>query len=250
MARFPVFLALLGWLASAAAQAQTPDVRGTVDGTLGIQQQTQARKDEWAQQAGTLQSRYRTAKADVAYLEARRDHQAGQVQALEARIAEFERRLGESARLRGGIGDTLSVILGRLERHVARDLPFLPEERARRLASLKAELARPDVTAAEKLRRLLETLHVEAGYGGTVELAEQVIELEGAPLSVDVLKIGRLSLFWRTPDGKRVGEYDRSTAGWRELPRKHARNIGLAMDMASRTRPTELIALPLGRITP
>jgi hypothetical protein len=250
MARFSVFLALLGWLASAAAQAQSPDVRGTVDGTLGVQQQTQVRKDEWAQQAGALQSRYRSAKADVAYLEARRDYQAGQVQALEARIAEFERRLGEAVRLRNGIGDTLSVILGRLEKHVARDLPFLPEERARRLETLKAELARPDVSSAEKLRRLLEALQVEAGYGGTVEVGEQVISLDGSPLSVDVLKIGRLSLFWRTPDGKRVGEYDRAAAGWRELPRKHARNIGLAMDMASRIRPTELIALPLGRVTP
>ncbi len=250
MARFSVFLALLGCLAAAAARAQAPDVRGTVDGTLGIQQQTQARKDDWAQQAGTLQSRYRTAKADVAYLEARRDFQAGQVQAIEARIAEFERRLGEAVRLRNGIGDTLSVILGRLETHVARDLPFLPEERARRLESLKAELARPDVSSAEKLRRLLEALQVEAGYGGTVEVGEQVIGLDGSPLSVDVLKIGRLSLFWRTPDGKRVGEYDRASAGWRELPRKHARSIGMAMDMAARIRPTELIALPLGRVTP
>lgn len=250
MARFSVFLALLGWLAAATALAQTPDVRGTVDGTLGVQQQTQARKDEWAQQAGTLQARYRSAKADVAYLEARRDYQAGQVQALEARIAEFERRLGEAVRLRNGIGDTLSVILDRLETHVARDLPFLPEERAHRLASLKAELARPDVSSAEKLRRLLEALQVEAGYGGTVEVGEQVISLDGSPLSVDVLKIGRLSLFWRTPDGKRVGEYDRAASGWRELPRKHARSIGMAMDMASRIRPTELIALPLGRVTP
>ncbi|MBK6901067.1 MAG: DUF3450 domain-containing protein [bacterium] len=248
MARFPVFLALLCWLAPAAAQAQAPDVRGTVDGTLGIQQQTQVRKDEWAQQAGTLQSRYRTAKADVAYLEARRDYQAGQVQALEARIAEFERRLGEAVRLRNGIGDTLSVILDRLETHVARDLPFLPEERAHRLASLKAELARPDVSSAEKLRRLLEALQVEAGYGGTVELNPQEIALDGSPLSVDVLRIGRLSLFWRTPDGKRAGEYDRASASWRELPRKHARAIGEAMDMAARVRPTELIALPLGRI--
>ncbi len=249
MARFPVFLALLCWLAAAAVQAQAPDVRGTVDGTLGIQQQTQVRKDEWAQQAGTLQSRYRTAKADVAYLEARRDHQTGQVQALEARIAEFERRLGEAVRLRDGIGDTLSVILDRLEAHVAQDLPFLPEERAHRLASLAAELALPDVTAAEKLRRLLEALQVEAGYGGTVELNQQEIALDGSPLSVDVLRIGRLSLFWRTPDGKRAGEYDRASASWRELPRKHARVIGEAMDMASRIRPTELIALPLGRIT-
>ena len=56
-------------------------------------------------------------------------------------------------------------MLRRLEESVARDLPFLTEERSLRLASLRQELVRPDIAGAEKLRRLLEALQIEAQYG-------------------------------------------------------------------------------------
>jgi hypothetical protein len=59
-----------------------------------------------------------------------------------------------------------------------------------------------------------------------------------------------VSVFWRTPDGKRCGEFDRGTNQWVEFPGKYNRNIEAAMDMATRMRPVELLSLPLGRIQP
>ena len=110
-------------------------------------------------------------------------------------------------------------------------------------------MARPDVTSAEKLRRLLESLLVEAGYGSSVEVTEERIEVDGEELYVDLLRIGRLSLFWMTPDGERVGEYERGAAAWKELDSRHKRSVTAAMEMATRMRPVELLALPLGRIS-
>ena len=121
--------------------------------------------------------------------------------------------------------------------------------RARRVASLKDDMARPDATSAEKLRRLLESLQVEAGYGASVEVTEAQIDVAGEELYVDVLRLGRLALFWKTPDGERVGEFDQASASWVELDGKYRRNIINAMEMATRMRPIELIALPLGRIS-
>ena len=125
-----------------------------------------------------------------------------------------------------------------------------PEERAARLASLRLELARPDVSGAEKLRRLLEALQIEAGYGSTAEVYQERIVVAGDSLHVDLLRVGRLSLFWRTPDGRRVGEYDRVAAEWTELPGKYKRSIARAMEMTTRRRAFDLIALPIGRISP
>jgi hypothetical protein len=140
------------------------------------------------------------------------------------------------------------VVFEDLEDWVGRDLPFLLDERNHRLDLLRSELVRPDVTGAEKLRRILEALQIEAGYGNTVEVDQQKIVVSGEEIFVDMLRLGRVSVFWRTPDGKRVGEWDRGTAHWVELPGKYRRSIGYAMEMASRTRPIELISLPLGRI--
>lgn len=231
-----------------AAQETAEEVAGTVDQAVDIRQDTQAREDDWAEERGELQVRYRSAQANVDYLQDQRNLKQAEVDALEERIAEFERRLTEATRLRDSIQDTLNTVLLRLEDWLDRDLPFLPEERAARLATLNEELARPDVTSADKLRRILEALQIEVNYGGTVEVTQEEIEIDGEPIFVDLLRVGRLSLFWTTPDGKRVGDYDAGARAWRELAGKYGRPIKTAMEMATRMRPTELIALPLGRI--
>lgn len=222
----------------------------TVDGTVGTHQETQKRQDEWAAEQASLVARYRTAKANVEYLEKRESFEQSEVAALEANILELERRLLESARLNESLQDTLNAVVGRLESFVARDLPFLLEERNARVAAIKDEVSRPDVTGAEKLRRVLEALQVEANYGNTVEVYQEQMTLGGESIFADMLRIGRVSVYWRTPDGKRVGEYDRATDTWVELDGKYVRPVNMTVEMATRIRPTEIVELPIGRIQP
>jgi hypothetical protein len=232
------------------ARPQADDVRKTVDGTIQVQKETQQQQDQWEKEKTELVARYRAAKANVEYLRDRKALEGKRSQALDDAIAELERRLDESGRLQASLQDSLTAIVGRLEGWVEVDLPFLLEERRQRLAALREELVKPDVTGAEKLRRVLEALQVETGYGSSMDVAQQRIEVGGETLFVDVFRLGRISVFWRTPDGKRVGEYNRAAGEWVELPGKYKRSIGEAMDMAARVKPVELIALPLGRIQP
>lgn len=231
-----------------AAQSDPEKVKETVDGTISVQKETQKLKDDWAEEQSQLLTRYRNAQANIRYLSERKAVEADRLAALDDRNTELERRLTESDRLNAVLQDTLMSIYDDLESWVKRDLPFLLDERNHRLAALRTELLRPDVAGAEKLRRVLEALQVEASYGNTVEVGQQGIVVSGVELNVDVLRMGRVSTFWRTPDGKRVGEYDRATGEWVELPSKYRRSIGQAMEMASRTRPIEILSLPLGRI--
>jgi hypothetical protein len=57
-------------------------------------------------------------------------------------------------------------------------------------------------------------------------------------------------VYWRSPDGKRVGEFDRATNQWVERDHKYAENINDVRDMVLRLRSTKVITLPLGRIQP
>jgi hypothetical protein len=165
-------------------------------------------------------------------------------------VSELERRLREAKVLDASLGDTLNVVMRKLETFVAGDLPFLVEERNARLSSLREDLARTDVAGAEKLRRLLEALQVETEYGRLVEVSQAGIALEADSVFVDVLQVGRVSLFCRTPDGKAVGMFDPGSRQWVRLPKRYDRNISRAIEMATRLRPVQLIALPLGRIQP
>lgn len=241
-----------GWVAAVPAQTEQEDpdgdARGDTEQAIDTRRQTQQQQDEWADEKADLARRFKSASASVQWLTERKAEESAKAQALDDRVGELQRRLGEADRLEGSMQDSLMVIFHRLEESVAESLPFLPEERSLRLISVGDELVRPDMTSAEKLRRLLEALQVEAGYASSVEVYQDMIEIENEQIHVDVLRLGRMALFWRTPDGDRVGHFDPAVGRWSELPGSAKRRIGLAMEMAARMRPVELIDLPLGRI--
>ena len=230
------------------AQSSADDVRETVQGTVELDQRTQEERDAWASEQAELEARYRTAKANIAYLSDRIAGEEKAVAGLTESIEELERRMHEARLLQSSLQDTLDTVLVRFEEFVGSDLPFLTDERERRLDELRRELARPEVTGAEKLRRLLEALQIETEYGKSAEVEQQEITLDGEPIFVDVLRVGRVSLFWRTPDGDRAGTFDRGSWEWVELAPSYGRTIGNAIEMASRIRPVQLIDLPLGRV--
>lgn len=232
------------------AQSESKELEKKVDEAIEIRQTTQKQLDAWEKEKTELVARYRTANANIDYLKEKKTVEGKKLTALEANIAELERRMRESVRLQTSLQDTLVAILTKLERGIHDGLPFLLEERKARVASLREELVRPDIESSEKLRRVLEALQIEAGYGSTVEVDQERIEVGRENIFVDVLRVGRVSLLWRTPDGKRVGEFDRASGRWVELPGKYNRSIASTMQMASRMRPVEVLALPLGRIQP
>jgi len=243
-----VVLVLLVAAATFHAQVPSQEVRSTVQGTLDIEKKTQDQRDAWAKEKASLEARYRSAKANVKYLGERIVVEKDREAAVLASVDELTRRMREAKVLEANLGDTLSVVMRRYEAFVADDLPFLTEERGHRVASLREELARPDVAGAEKLRRLLEALQVETDYGKSVEVNQERVALAGDSVYVDVLRVGRVSLLCRTPDGKAVGAFDPATREWVKLPKRYDRNIARAIEMATRLRPVQLIALPLGRI--
>lgn len=247
-------LAAAGVLATAtAAGAQTatgPDSLATTVGrTVETARQTQGRLDDWSKDRKDLELRYRNAKANLAYLQERLDRETARSNALDHDVNELQRSLDESVRLKAGIADTMRVVLDRLEASVAADLPFLPEERQARLANLHKLMARDDAEAAEKLRILLEALLVEAQYGSSVEVTPAEVVVAGQTIHADVLRIGRLAIYWRSPDGKRAGTWDPTRREWTELPTSSNRVIAHAIEIAAKRRANELVSLPIGRIS-
>lgn len=241
--------AILGVALTALAQ-DAAELKQTTDEMIAIRRGTQEARDDWATERTQLRTRLRAARSAAERLDGQVAAAEQKLAAVTGRTAELQRRLEESRRLEASLEDTLGVMLARLQARIARDLPFLPQERATRLAGITAELARPETAPSEKLRRLLEVLQIEALYGGTVEVYPDRISVDGDSLYADILRVGRLSLFWCTPDGGRAGEYARDLEEWIELSAGERRAIRRAIEMATRQRPMELIALPLGRITP
>lgn len=150
--------------------------------------------------------------------------------------------LDETAR---DIAPMFRDMLATLERFVALDLPFLPAERQARLASLRRTLDDPEAPPAHKLRRLVEAYQVELEYGRTIETYGDTIEIDGRETVVDMLRIGRLMLFYRLPDGGGAGYWDDAAGAFRpgdaDLEREVARGLEVAEDRAAPV----LLTLPM-----
>jgi len=253
-----ILLALL-LLASTAAVAQdtarqTQDPASetvqTAGEALDTRRQSQQQLDNWAAEREQLQQRWRAAEAQVQYLEERTALERDRLAALQAAGDELARRLEESQRLESSLEDTLLVILRDLDTAVAADLPFLPEERARRLRSVRAELSDPAADSADKLRRVLEAVLIEARYGGALEVYQDRIDVAGEEVTADLLYVGRLALYWLTPDRTRGGAWDTVDQAFVPLEGDDLDAVRRAAEMATRRRAPGVLALPLGEVAP
>lgn len=215
---------------------------------IAVHHKVQQAEEQWADQKDKLVAQYQELLDKKKQLEKRQEVMTAELAACSARVAEAERRTNETSRVRSQMQSTLESIVSRLAAFIQHDLPFAATERSRRLAELKAFLSKTDEALAEKCRRTLEALQVEVEYGRSFQVTEETIILDDRPIAVDVVRAGRLALFFRTPDGKTVGWYDRAAEKWRPLPSKHIRPINQVAEMALHRRPMDLIKLPLGRI--
>jgi hypothetical protein len=238
--------------AAAWAQADPLQIHATEVKAIEIHRQIQKQEDQWADEKSELKMRYHRLQAEETSLARKKTILEGHVDALAAQQREAERKIVEGARIGENLQAHLESVVARLEENIARDLPFLPDERAQRINEINNVLAQPETSIAEKCRRVMEALKVEAEYGHTVEVYQEIIEIDGQspdqPVMADILRVGRLALFWRTPDGSTVGHWDRTTGKWAVLPKACRRHINDATEMALRQRTVDMVKLPLGRI--
>jgi hypothetical protein len=85
-------------------------------------------------------------------------------------------------------------------------------------------MERSDVTVAEKFRRLTEAFQIENDFGRTIETYKDALEIDGATLEVDVLRLGRIGLYYQTLDASETGQWDPEAGAWTHLSGGTARN--------------------------
>jgi len=235
-----------GWKCPQASSSVTRrQIDKTVTDTVAVQQDTEKNRRQWLVEKDRL-------RADIHALELE-----GRLLAVRVkRLKEYRsQRLEEIARLEAGLEEMKAIgleldpylddLTGRLEKLVAGDLPFARQERGLRLRQLRDELNRYDCRLAEKLRRVVEVLKIEAGFGRGFEVSEENLPLDGVETTVQVLRLGRVGLYYLTLDGERAGWFNRTTGRWEALPRTYHEAIKEALRMALKQRAFDLVRLPV-----
>lgn len=143
----------------------------------------------------------------------------------------------------------LKRMIDSLRKFIEIDIPFLLNERVNRVDTLDDLILRSDVTTAEKYRKVFEAYQIESDFGKTIENYSGYIDLDNQEIAVDYFRLGRLGLFYRTPDGDETGYWNVSRESWIHLGNDLDKDIKGALDISNRQAPPNFIKLPLKPIS-
>jgi hypothetical protein len=139
----------------------------------------------------------------------------------------------------------LKRMVDSLSKFISLDIPFLIDERTQRLIDLDALILRADITTAEKFRKIFEAYQIEAKFGKTIEVYQGFLQIEGNEKAVDFFRLGRLGLFYRTPNGSETGYWNSIDKNWVNVGSSLDDEIKAALDIGNRQAPPNFISLPI-----
>jgi hypothetical protein len=137
-----------------------------------------------------------------------------------------------------------------LEQSINIDVPFLLDERTDRIVTLKDIMERSDVSVAEKFRKVMEAYQIEMDYGSSSETYRQSLSVEGSPRDYNMLRIGRIGLYFQSDDSRITGFWDPDTREYTILGNEYRNEIKEGIRMAKDLIAPELLLLPVSESSP
>lgn len=160
-------------------------------------------------------------------------------------LASIQRQLDNVDETQRNIIPLMLKMIDTLDKFVSLDLPFLKNERQKRIAFLQEIMDRPDVSLPDKYRRIMEAYQIEMEYGRTIEAYTDTVKMDGQEYTVDILRVGRLLLTFQTLDGTQSGIWNKKSKSWQKLSSEYDRSINKGLQIAKKQAPPELIKLPV-----
>ncbi len=196
----------------------------------------------WAQSAGqSVDSEFARELKLVEALKVYNAQLQDQIAAQVTANSEIRASTQKAQGLESQVAPLLSKMLSALDKFVNADLPFKMEERRESIARLKALMLEPSATTSSRYRQIMDIYTAEMEYGTTYEAYDS--EIDGRP--VDMLRVGRVGLYYQTKDQQTSAMYDITNRTWKELPASRNRDIRKAIKVAAKTVAPELLSLTI-----
>ena len=244
-----IFLSVTQHVISAEAGQQdnvsVGDVLDTQERYQDAGVQSQQRIDELDDETVALLSQYHSELERLADLETYNANMRKMRASQEVEKERLSAELTEVEVVRRELFPLMVEMIDLLDRFIELDQPLLLVERKARLAALRENLNRSNVTLGEKYRRVIEAYQIEAEYGRSIEAYEGSLTLDGRDLTVDFLRVGRLALYYVSLDGSEAGLWDPAEKKWHDLSDEYLSLLDFALRVARKQAPPNLLQLPL-----
>jgi hypothetical protein len=205
---------------------------------------SQERVDQLSDETREMLLQYRNYLNETRNLEDYGRQLAMQVESQDREIEVVKQQLDEIEKTAQSVLPLMEKMLDTLDRFVHLDLPFLLEERRKRVASLREAMGRADVTVSEKFRRILEAYQIEADYGRTLEAYQGEIGEGAQARTVRFLRVGRVSLLYQTLDGEETGYWSADQRSW-VVDDSYRSAVRAGFEIADKSRAPDLFEVPI-----
>ncbi len=206
--------------------------------------QSQQRVDQLHEKTLDAAAQYAQAMAEAESYERYNEQLIAQLKSQDLEIATTRQQLLDIKSTGREVLPLMQKMLQVLDQFIKLDVPFLIEQRTARIDHLKSLMARADVSISEKYRLIMEAYQIELEYGRTLETYEGTLTADNQARTVQFVRLGRVSLMYRTLDGDEAGYWDATQKQW-VADDSYADAIDRAIGVASKKIAPELLIAPV-----
>ena len=238
-------LALVVGFSATASAATLADIYQVAERINQQAKTSQAKIDALTEETRQLLNEYKTVLKQVEGLRVYNRQLDKQIAGQRQEMEQLTQSIDEVTIIERQITPLMLRMIEGLEQFVELDLPFLEEERYRRIDTLREMMDRADVAVSEKFSQVLRAFQIENEYGRTMESYPATIDIEGVERKVDVLKVGRVSLVYQTPDGEETGMWNQGARQWEPLGDEYTTPVRNGIRMARKQLSVDMLTLPI-----
>jgi hypothetical protein len=226
--------------------ADVKDVEHKTKEALSKKQKVQKMADQWINEKEGIINEIRQMKNQIRWYEFQTKKFTRYVEEKRKTISKLKEEKQELKKMQLQLEPYLEDKIAQLESFIQEDLQFQTSSRSSYINYLRESLYDPDLSLPEKMRRVIKAYHREAKYGQSIAVEQRELEIKGSTFKADILRLGRLKLFYASLDSKHIGAWDGQEEEWEAIDNSYKRAIHKTIDIAKQQKTVELVTLPVG----
>ena len=239
-------------IATGSVFAQTAGVDRVLEADLrrlSLAQESQERIDRIVEVERSLADDYRAINKEIDGLKVYNRLMTAQTGGQQATLDDIALSMEQVDVINRQIFPLMERMIDGLEQSIALDIPFLMDERSKRVNNLNDIMERSDVSVAEKFRKVMEAFQIESDYGTSSEWYKDELSIGGTNREYTMFRVGRIGLYFQSDDTAITGWWNAKDGEFQLLDNEHRSEIRKGIRIARQLIAPELILIPVPAAT-
>lgn len=157
------------------------------------------------------------------------------------KLLDINNKISKIDETKNAILPLMQNMLLALQKIIKEDIPFLLDERMKRIDRIKDVYENPELLPSQKLNAMLQAYKIEYDYSNNIQVYIGKINEK----SYNFLRVGRVGLYYQSLDLKEYGFWNTVTKSWQRLDDMGAKlNISKGIKIAKKHISADLLSLP------